>query len=442
MAEPSPTRPISHREAREALSGAVRSNDAAAVAGVIERHPELGSLLDDALVPDHSFGATALIEAVKLRNRDMVEVLLAAGADINARSHWWAGSFGVLDFGTDLAPFLIDRGAFVDINAAARLGMFDRVRDLLAADPELVHARGGDGQTPLHVAATVQIAELLLERGADIDALDVDHESTAAQYHVRDRQDIARLLVARGARTDILLVSALGDVDRVRRHLDADPDAIWTDVSERSFPKANPRSGGTIYTWTLGGDKTAHLVAREFGHEAVFDLLMRRSPPALQLTVAAEAGDEDLCSSILAAHPDGVAALDPRGRSRIVGAARNEKRRAVQLLAAAGWPIDARGQHGGTALHWAAWHGNTPMVADLLERGAPTTIADHDFGGTPLGWAIHGSEHGWRSATGDYAGTVEALLRAGATPPADIGGSEAVRAALLRHRSSGRERPS
>jgi hypothetical protein len=64
----------------------------------------------------------------------------------------------------------------VDIHAAARLGMLDRVRELIAADRESVHARGGDGQTPLHFASTVDIAAYLLDQGAEIDARDVDHE--------------------------------------------------------------------------------------------------------------------------------------------------------------------------------------------------------------------------------------------------------------------------
>ena len=58
----------------------------------------------------------------------------------------------------------------------------------MAADPQLVHARGGDGQTPLHFASTVEIAEYLLDQGADIDARDVDHVSTPAQYMVKARR--------------------------------------------------------------------------------------------------------------------------------------------------------------------------------------------------------------------------------------------------------------
>ena len=51
-----------------------------------------------------------------------------------------------------------------------------------------MHARGGDGQTPLHFASTVEVAEFLLENGAEIDARDVDHESTPAQYMLRVEQ--------------------------------------------------------------------------------------------------------------------------------------------------------------------------------------------------------------------------------------------------------------
>src|SRR5688572_20507727 len=193
------------------LVAAFHTNDAAGVGRVLERHPELAPRLDDP-APGLAFGGTALLEAARRGNREMIDVLLRAGANINARSHWWAGSFGVLDHDHDLGllSFLIERGAVVDVHAAARLGMLDRLDDLLSAHPELVHARGGDGQMPLHFAKTVEVARYLLERGADIDARDVDHESTAAQWMVRDRQEVARYLVTRGCRTDILLAAALG----------------------------------------------------------------------------------------------------------------------------------------------------------------------------------------------------------------------------------------
>src|SRR5439155_6999355 len=101
----------------------------------------------------------------------MLDVLLAGGADINAKSRWWAGSFGLLDSASpDLAAYAIERGAQVTAHAAARLGLIDKLRELTSASPALVNARGGDGQTPLHFASTVEIAEYLLDHDADIDA--------------------------------------------------------------------------------------------------------------------------------------------------------------------------------------------------------------------------------------------------------------------------------
>ena len=50
---------------------------------------------------------------------------------------------------------------------AARLGWQRELHALVAGDPALVHARGGDGQQPLHEAKTVAIADFLLDRGAD-----------------------------------------------------------------------------------------------------------------------------------------------------------------------------------------------------------------------------------------------------------------------------------
>ena len=76
----------------------------------------------------------------------------------------------------------------------------------------------------------------------------------------------------------------------------------------------------------------------------------------------------------------------------------------------AGWPADARGQHGATALHWGGFHGNAEMVRLILLRHPPLQNADNEFNGTSLGWAIHGSENGWHRQTGDYPATVEALL--------------------------------
>jgi len=390
------------------LVAAVKQGSVDETRRILKNDPESRRRLDEPH-PDLPFNSTVLLAAVHQKNRDLIDVLLDAGADINVRSRWWAGGFGVLD-GADesLVPFLIERGANVDAHAAARLGRLDDLERLLSEKPELVHARGGDGQTPLHFAANVEIATLLLECGADIDAIDVDHEGTSAQYMVRDRQDVARYLVSRGARTDVLLTAALGDLERTRQHLDRDPESINMTVSERWFPKRNPRSGGIIYIWTLGSDKSAHAVAREFGHDEVLDLLLQRSPATLQLAEAASMGDEGRVRDLIAGASNLVAELSDEQRARLVHAAKRNDASAVRVMLSAGWPVGVRSE-GATALHWAAFHGNADMVRALLTSNAPIDVRDDDHDGTPLDWAEHGSTHGWYCRTGDYVGTIELL---------------------------------
>ena len=420
---------------RAALAAALGADDLASARALLERHPELRPLLNRP-APELAFGALPLMPLVERRSRAMIELLLEFGADINGRSPGWAGGFGVLDScAPDLAPWLIERGAIVDAHAAARLGMLDRLRELVDRDPTRVHARGGDGQTPLHFAATVEVADFLLERGADIDATDVDHESTPAQWMLRDRQEVARFLVARGCRTDVLMASALGDLDLVRHHLDRDSAGIRTRVTALSFPMRDPRAGGHIYIWTLGHNRTPHLVARDFGHEEVLRLLLDRSPDSLRLAFALEHGAEAMAEALLAARPDLMSTLGDADRRRLVDAAQDENWAAVRRMLALGLPIDARGQHGATALHWTAWHGDLAMVCELLRHQPPLEAKDGDFGGTPLTWAVYASVNGWHPERGDYAGVVEALLEAGAAmpkPPDELGGSAAVRAMLRR----------
>lgn len=423
----------------DALTAGIRANDAALVRKVLVRYPALQSRLNEPL-PNYGFDAPALIGAVDHGNREMIDVLLDAGADINARTKWWAGSFGVLDScDPKLAPILIERGAYVDIHAAARLGLFDRLKELIERDPALVHARGGDGQMPLHFAATVEIAEYLLDHGADIDARDIDHESTAAQYMTGSanwlRRDVLRYLIARGAQTDILMAASLGDFELTRKHLDADPALVNLSVTEKDFPKQNPKSGGTIYIFTFGWAKTPHMIARELGHESVFRLLMERSPLWLQLAQACEIGDETLVRELLAGHPELARTLTTSASRRIVGTALRNHTQAIRLMVNAGWPVDVRGDTGQTPLHWAAWHGNVEMVRALLQHHAPLEAEENEHKATPLGWALHGSEHGWHRDKGDYAGTVEVLLAAGAVTPklAEVQASEEVLAVLRRH---------
>ena len=403
---------------------AFHEDDAAALRELLAGNSELRARINEPI--STCFDSPPIL---KVKSRAMLDVLLEFGADLNAKSRWWAGGFGLLHTAPpDLAHYAIERGARVDIHAAARLGLLDRVRDLIGADPTLVHARGGDGQTPLHFASTQAIAACLLDHGADINARDVDHESTAAQYMLGDRPELTRYLIRRGGASDLLMASALGDLDLARKHLEAEPNCIRMRVSEEWFPMIGGKAGGTIYQWVLGWHVSPHQLAKQRGHEELFRYLMDRSPAEVKLINAAWLHDEAIMDRLLAEKLD--LKFSESDLRQAAHAARNNDATALRLLLKIGSPVNSRGQHQATPLHWAAWHGNVEAARMILEHGPELEDNQNDFHGTPLRWAIHGSENGWHRATGDYASTVELLLKAGAKRPAEISGTSEVQAVL------------
>lgn len=317
----------------EAFFAAVRAGDLEAVRAALAADARLVAACDP-----RRFGATALMHAVMADDRAMVDLLLDAGADPDQRSEWWAGGFGVLVRASDaLAAHLLERGATLTPHAAAQLGMLDELRAMLDADPSLVARRGGDGQLPLHFARTPAIAELLLERGAYIDARDVDHESTAAQYLATSRPDVAACLVARGCETDPFLAALIGDVELLERLVRQEPDGVRVRICEHRFPTRGARAALHIYAYTIG-----------------------------------------------------------TGCTLMHAAAHRDRAEVVRRLAQLGGDVGPRGGHDDqTPLHTAAWHDAAAATAALLDAGAPIDEPSGEFyRNEPIGWAIVGGAAG------------------------------------------------
>ena len=157
------------------------------------------------------------------------------GADINARTRWWAGGFGILEHDLTL----------------------EEARPLMARGAKLTAW-----------AATRAITQVLVDTGAELDVVDRDHNATPLQYLIGDEQ-IARLLIDSGASVDVFAAARLGDAQLANKCLRADSLAAEARIGRAPFCAP----GMHIYGWTLGFDLTPADVARKFGHPEVAELL-------------------------------------------------------------------------------------------------------------------------------------------------------------------------
>ncbi|HEX4276569.1 MAG TPA: ankyrin repeat domain-containing protein [Bryobacteraceae bacterium] len=303
------------------------------------------------------------------------------------------------------------------VHAASGLGLADQLVRMLDADPSLVHAKGGDGGTPLHFSRDVAFAKLLLDRGAQIDARDEDHDSTPAQWLIGDVPDVARFLVERGASPDIFLAAALGDPALAEKLIEADPKCPGYRIGKLpEFPPLGSPRGGTIYQWTLAFNSYPHQIALKKGHQDLFELLYEKSDTATRLLVSCVLGRRAEAEAIAAASPGIIATLPA---SDLELPARycwetNTNFEAVRLMLDVGFPAaHPERSHGYTPLHNAAWSGTGDLVDLLIARGHPVDMVDPTYNATPLGFAIHDCVVEKRHPEGEFGRVVKSLLDAG-----------------------------
>lgn len=366
---------------------AVEERNTDGLRALFAEHVELCDVVD---APWFSFESPALVHAAGSGDRALLDALIDLGADLEARSGWAAGPYsalhrlvhGATPESLDLAEHLVDRGAVVDLHAAAGMGRVERITEILDAAPHRVSEPGPDGATPLHLAKNVEVAALLLERGAEIDKRCVDHSSTPAMWAVQGREEVLRFLLERGASADLFQAALLNDVELATQILDADPDAIHVRVR---FGESHPHLGnGDKYVWALDGADTPVELARRRDCAEVYEWLLSRSSTETRLLQACRRGDADTVCGILDERPDLLGTLpEPTTCEMLYGSATG-----ARLLLERGAEPNVRDDHtGATALHHASWRGHAELAVVLLDRGADPSIRDRTYSSTPLGWA-------------------------------------------------------
>ena len=292
--------------------------------------------------------------------------------------------------GSPVARFEAAADAIVD-------GDGNGLRRMLQADPDLVRARslrvhhstllhyvGANGiedfrqKTP---ANAVEIAELLLDAGAAVDA-------EAGMYG--------------GGSTPLGLVAT-----SIHPLLAGVQDALMALLLERGAVLDEPGAAGNAHSPVAGCLANNRPQAAEF---------LARRGARLELDTAAGVGDVDTVRRFIA--DDGAllagATADQLARG-LAWAAQFGRAEMLEVLLARGADASSS-RDGATALHWAAYSAKLRCVEVLLQHDAPVNAKDADFAGTPLGWAVYG----WGTRDDDrdrnpYYGVVTTLVKAGAT---------------------------
>jgi len=166
----------------------------------------------DVNLRDKRSGTTALEHAVKNANREMVQLLLSAGAKVNAKNAEGETVLMMLDDDatSDLVWDLLNAGADVnlknDSGATALMQLavsnnLEGLKTLLDAGAE-VNTKDKEGRTALMLAASeglVNNVRALVLAGADINAIDEDDMNALDMAAENDHLAVVRFLKSKGA---------------------------------------------------------------------------------------------------------------------------------------------------------------------------------------------------------------------------------------------------
>ncbi len=160
---------------------------------------------------------------------------------------------------------------------------------------------------------------------------------------------------------------------------------------------------GAAIDGVLGALRNGHLESAEF---------LARRGAQLDLEGAAGVGRLDVVESFFNENGDLKAvATKAQMEAGFAWACEYGKNNVVDFLLKKGIDVSAQGNTGLTGLHWAVVGGQLKTIELLLERGAPLE-AVNVYGGTVLGQALWSAMNGNRNI--DYVPIIERLIRAGA----------------------------
>lgn len=351
-------------------------------------------------------GMTALHWVAERNDAETTEMLLYAGAKVNAKTRI---------------------GAFTPLLVASRVGSADVIEVLLGAgaDPNVRTTTGGTAA--LHFAAAsgnARAVELLLDHGAEVDAAEDASGHTPLMFAAAyDRIDAVRALIERGA-----------DVTRTN-------EAVDMAEREREDGELRQRRNDRVSALRALDERAEGNEEAEEEEEASYEAEEEEAEEEAPADEAeTEVEEEEAAEEEAEAEEEAAEEqVQPMSYAQLVGgyggfsaihlAARQGNRAVVGALLEAGADINqvSEGDHS-TPLLVATINGHWDLALELLERGADPNVAS-EHGSTPLygvinlQWApraFYPQPRAQLNQDVEYLELMEALLEAGADPNARL----------------------
>ena len=309
----------------------------------------------DSWVNVENQGSRALIYAVSNGYTEIVEALMAAGADVNIQNKYGktALMFAAVNGYTEIAKVLMAAGADVNIQnkygKTALMFAVDRkdieiLKDLIAANAD-VNARDQNGATALMKAVEKrdpEIVKVLMKANPEVNIQD-KYGNTALLEAVKGGDiQVAKELIKAGAEVNI-----------------------------------QDNYGNTALLEAVKGRDIQ--VAKELINAGAYN--------DLALIRASEQGYIEIVEKLIVAKHINLNAEDEYGNTALMCAAKEGRIDIAKDLIAAGANVDAKNKHEETALMYAAQNGYTRIAKDLIAAGADVKCMNR-FGDTALTFAV------------------------------------------------------